>query len=58
MSTLFESISFLIPKMTGLLFSFQMRRRISIIGRVRPTVRRSVAVGPSRVIFEGEKYAY
>ena len=33
-----------------------MRRRISIRGRVRPSVRPSVC--PSRVIFEGEKYAY
>ena len=33
-----------------------MRRRISIRGRVRPSVGPSVRI--SRVIFEGEKYAY
>ena len=37
-----------------------MRRRISIRGRVRPSVGPQVhrSVGPSRVIFGGENYAY
>ena len=39
--------------------AFQMRRRISIRGRVRPSFSRSVrpSVRLSQVIYKGEKYA-